>query len=141
MEAALDLNLMVLTATGISSDYLWWWLQNLNLGSISNGSNVPQINNGDISSLEIEIPPVAEQKEIVCRLETAFDWIERLTKEVVSVQKLVKHLDQAVLEKAFRGELVPQDPNDEPASILLERLRAENITKPEKKRRASSGKR
>ena len=34
------------------------------------------------------------------------------------------HLDQAVLAKAFRGELVPQDPNDEPASVLLERIRA-----------------
>jgi hypothetical protein len=38
---------------------------------------------------------------------------------------LIDHLDQAVLAKAFRGELVPQDPNDEPASVLLERIRAE----------------
>jgi hypothetical protein len=42
-----------------------------------------------------------------------------------SARKLIDHLDQAVLAKAFRGELVPQDPNDEPASVLLERIRAE----------------
>ena len=42
-----------------------------------------------------------------------------------SARKLIDHLDQAVLAKAFRGELVPQDPNDEPASALLERIRAE----------------
>jgi hypothetical protein len=42
-----------------------------------------------------------------------------------SARKLIDHLDQAVLAKAFRGELVPQDPNDEPASALLERIRAQ----------------
>jgi len=40
-------------------------------------------------------------------------------------RKLVDHLDQAILTKAVRGELVPQDPNDEPVSVLLERIRAE----------------
>ena len=44
--------------------------------------------------------------------------------EATSARKLIDHLDQAVLAKAFRGELVPQDPNDEPASVLLERIRA-----------------
>lgn len=38
---------------------------------------------------------------------------------------VLNHLDSAILAKAFRGELVPQDPNDEPASVLLERIRAE----------------
>jgi type I restriction enzyme S subunit len=42
-----------------------------------------------------------------------------------SARKLIDHLDQAILAKAFRGELVPQDPSDEPASVLLDRIRAE----------------
>ena len=45
--------------------------------------------------------------------------------EATSARKLIDHLDQAVLAKAFRGELVPQDPNDKSASVLLERIRAE----------------
>ena len=50
---------------------------------------------------------------------------DRLGKEAASARKLVDHLDQAILAKAFRGELVPQDPNDEPASVLLERIKKE----------------
>jgi len=47
--------------------------------------------------------------------------------DTTNARKLVDHLDQAVLAKAFRGELVPQDPNDEPASVLLDRIRAERV--------------
>jgi len=45
--------------------------------------------------------------------------------QTTSARKLVDHLDQAILTKAFRGELVPQDPKDEPVNVLLERIRAE----------------
>jgi type I restriction enzyme S subunit len=125
VEGALDLNLMVLTAKTVAPDFLWWWMQKLDLWTISNGSNVPQINNGDIAPLVINVPPHAEQNEIALRLQTAFSWINRLASEATSARKLIDHLDQAVLAKAFQGELVPQDPNDEPASVLLERIRAE----------------
>ena len=77
---------------------------------------------------EIPAPSLDEQTEIVRCIETAFSWIERLASDAKSARKLVDHLDQAVLAKAFRGELVPQDPNDEPASVLLERIRAERAT-------------
>jgi type I restriction enzyme S subunit len=116
---------MVLTAKTVAPDFLWWWMQKLDLWTISNGSNVPQINNGDIAPLVINVPPHAEQNEIALRLQTAFSWINRLASEATSARKLIDHLDQAVLAKAFQGELVPQDPNDEPASVLLERIRAE----------------
>jgi type I restriction enzyme, S subunit len=46
-------------------------------------------------------------------IDAAFAWIDRLAAETTSARKLIDHLDQAVLAKAFRGELVPQDPNDE----------------------------
>ena len=70
-------------------------------------------------------PALEEQREIVSRIERTFAWIDRLASETTSARKLIDHLDQAVLVKAFRGELVPQDQNDEPASVLLERIRAE----------------
>ena len=66
-----------------------------------------------------------EQQEIVRRVEVALTWIDRLAAEATSARKLVDRLDQAILAKAFRGELVPQDPNDEPASVLLDKIRAE----------------
>jgi len=72
---------------------------------------------------------LTEQREIATRLRTAFAWIDRLAAEATSARKLIDHLDQAVLAKAFRGELVPQDPNDEPASLLLERIKAEQAVR------------
>ncbi|WP_222019552.1 hypothetical protein [Rhizobium laguerreae] len=104
------------------------------MASISNGSNVPQINNGDIAPLPIEVPSPSEQAEIAKRLGTAFSWIDSLASEATSARTLVDRLDQAVLAKAFRGELVPQDPDDEPASELLERTKAECRAAPKAKR-------
>jgi len=130
VDGALDLNLMVLTATGISADFLWWWMQKLDLASISNGSNVPQINNGDIAPLAIEVPSPPEQAEVARLLDVAFSWIDRLASEATSAHRLIHWLDRAVLAKAFRGELVPQNPDDEPASVLLDRIRVERRTVP-----------
>jgi type I restriction enzyme, S subunit len=70
-------------------------------------------------------PPLDEHREVSRRVEIAFGWINRLAFETRGAHKLIDHLDQAVLDEAFRGELVPQDPNDEPASVLLKRIRAE----------------
>ena len=83
------------------------------------------INLDTLSRIRLPMASLDEQREIVNRVETAFAWIDRLASEATSARKLIDHLDQAVLAKAFRGELVPQDPNDESASVLLERIRAE----------------
>jgi type I restriction enzyme S subunit len=63
-----------------------------------------------------------EQIEIVSRIEKAMDWLKIVEEEQAQAMHLLDRLDQANLAKAFRGELVPQDPNDEPASVLLERI-------------------
>lgn len=82
------------------------------------------VNGTKLRQLGIPVMPHDEQHEIVRCIETAFAWIYRLATEATRARKLIDHLDQAVLSKAFRGELVPQDPNDELASILLERIRS-----------------
>ncbi|MAN47644.1 MAG: restriction endonuclease subunit S [Hyphomonas sp.] len=78
-----------------------------------------------------------EQHEIVRRIESAFARIDRLAKEAQRALELVARLDEAILGKAFRGELVPQDKNDEPAEKLLERIRTERDAEPKEKRRRS----
>jgi type I restriction enzyme S subunit len=138
VSGALDLNLMVLTATGVRPGFLWWWMQNLDLATISNGSTVPQINNGDIEPLQINIPSEAEQDEITRRITDAFFRINTLEAEGARADVLLDRLESAILAKAFRGELVPQDPTDEPASITLDRIRAQRLAAPASKRGRSA---
>jgi type I restriction enzyme S subunit len=81
---------------------------------------------------------VAEQEEIVRRVDRAFSEIDRLTTDAAAAHRLLDRLDLAALKKAFRGNLVPQDPADEPASVLLDRIRAGRAATPKAKRRYSS---
>ena len=60
--------------------------------------------------IALPIPPVTEQHEIVRRIQTAFAWLDRITAEHANASRLLPRLDQTILGKAFRGELVPQDP-------------------------------
>jgi type I restriction enzyme, S subunit len=84
-------------------------------------TNLASISKTKLSSLLLPLPPVNEAVEMLRCIETAFAWIDRLASEATSARELIDHLDQAVFAKAFRGELVPQDPHEEPASVLLER--------------------
>jgi cation diffusion facilitator CzcD-associated flavoprotein CzcO len=72
-------------------------------------------------------------------LESASAWIDRLAAEALCTRKLIDHLDQAVLPKAFRGEVASQDRNDKPAGILLERIRAASAAAPARAKRGSTG--
>lgn len=119
--------------------YVHLWLQTSAMRSIierlaKSTSGVNNINSRQIEQLPIRLTGLDEQDEIVRRIETAFTWIDRLASEATSARKLIDQLDQAVLAKAFRGELVPQDPADEPASVLLDRIRTERGAAPKAKR-------
>ena len=70
------------------------------------------------------MPHRDEQDEIVRRVESLFAYADRLEARYTAARAQVERLTPTLLAKAFRGELVPQDPNDEPASVLLERIRA-----------------
>ena len=69
------------------------------------------------------MPPTEEQAEIVRRVESLFAIADSLEAKYQAARAQVDRLTPALLAKAFRGELVPQDPNDEPAAALLARLR------------------
>ncbi len=80
------------------------------------------------------VPPLPEQHEIVRRVETLFAFADRLEARCTAARKQVGQLTPALLAKAFRGELVPQDPNDEPAAELLKRLAASRGDAPRARR-------
>jgi type I restriction enzyme S subunit len=85
-------------------------------------TGVHNINSKEIRSLSIPLPPLPEQQEIVRRVETLFAFADSLEEKYQSAISRVNKIEQAVLAKAFRGELAEADPNDEPAEELLERI-------------------
>jgi len=89
------------------------------------GQTRPGINGQILKQLIIPIPPLDEQKEIVSRIESLFKLADNIEQQYQQAEVDLETLNQSILAKAFRGELVPQDPNDEPASVLLERIREE----------------
>ena len=80
------------------------------------------------------VPSVEEQIEIVRRAERLFAFADQLEAKVISAKSRVDNLTQSILAKAFRGELVPQNPDDEPASVLLERIKTQRAATPKAKR-------
>ena len=99
------------------------------------GVAVRGINIGDVRALQIPLPPISEQTEIVRRVETLFALADKVQTQYTAARARIDKLTASILAKAFRGELVPQDPNDEPASVLLERMRAQRDAAPAVARR------
>jgi type I restriction enzyme S subunit len=99
------------------------------------GSTINHLPQEDLRTLPIPAPPVEEQQRIVAEIEQQLSLINSLRAAVESAQKRNASLRRSILERAFRGELVPQDPEDEPASVLLERIRAERAAAPKPTRR------
>lgn len=93
------------------------------------GSTMVNLNQKILLELEIFFPSLPEQQEIVRRVEDLFAFADRIEARLATARKTVERLTPSTLAKAFRGELVPQDPNDEPAGALLERLKPPIPTK------------
>ena len=100
----------------------------------TDGVSQSNINAKKLAAFRFDLPSKEEQAEIVRCIEAALSWINRITIDAASARKLIDHLDQSVLAKAFKGELVPQNPTDEPAAALLERIRSERAAAPKAKR-------
>jgi len=87
------------------------------------GATRPRINTTQLKHSIITVCSPAEQTAIVEILETQFSTIDYLDQTIVQALEQAASLRQAILKKAFSGRLVPQDAEDEPASVLLERIR------------------
>lgn len=86
-------------------------------------SGVNNINSEEVKAIALDLPSLEEQAEIVRRVETLFAFADCLEARYAAGHGLVGRLTPSLLAKAFRGELVEQNPADEPASVLLERIR------------------
>jgi type I restriction enzyme S subunit len=96
------------------------------------------ISGADLKRLPLPLPSLTKQRQIVDGVHSALTWLDRLVEEQSSAGHLISRLDERILAKAFRGELVPQDRSDEPASVLLDRIRAAQAGTSEKTRRRRS---
>jgi type I restriction enzyme, S subunit len=83
-----------------------------------------------LERLPIPIPPMKEQHTVVSEIESRLSVCDKIEESIEQSLKQAESLRQSILKKAFEGKLVPQDPNDEPASVLLDRIRAERENKP-----------
>ena len=102
--------------------------------SFGMGSTHTTIYFPEVRAFNIALPPVAEQAEIVAQIKVTIARADRLEAEAACARALLDRLEAAILARAFRGELVPQDPTDEPAAALLDRIRATRAAAPKTQR-------
>ncbi|MDI3290684.1 restriction endonuclease subunit S [Polyangium sp. 15x6] len=111
----------------VSPEYLEFYVRHVraDISAFAPGTAQKNINLEILGDVAIPIPPASERVAIERRLQELFSLAERHLLTAKQSLLELNSLDRAILSKAFRGELVPQDPTDEPASVLLERLRTE----------------
>lgn len=117
----------------ISSEFLMYALDNyiahIDIKQEVKGGVIKNLHIEDLKKIAIYLPPLGEQKKIVEEIEKRFAVADEVEKVVEENIEKAKQLKQSILKKAFEGRLVPQDPTDEPASILLEKIKKERNKK------------
>ena len=107
----------------INLEWLFYLLCALNLNQYSSGAAQPGLAVSNLLKIYIDLPPKEEQKRIAKQIKMTFENIDLLSISISNISNTVQTIKSKVLDLAIRGKLVPQDPNDEPASVLLERIR------------------
>jgi type I restriction enzyme S subunit len=121
---------------GLPNEYLCHYINSIDLQQYVTGSAQPKLTQSNMNRIRVPVAPISEQQEIIRRVEALFKTADALEARYLKAKAHVDKLTQSILAKAFRGELVPQDPNDEPAAVLLERIRKQRNGSAEKKRPA-----
>lgn len=105
--------------------YYWLWSQYDQTRRGSSGNNQPAMNKSIVERIAMPLPPLNEMRAMVCLIEEALEQVSHNESAIVLALQQSASQRQNILRAAFAGQLVPQDPRDEPASVLLERIRAE----------------
>ena len=110
----------------IYNRYLFYYLmaQSEHFRSLGGGGAQPNISKDIITSYPFPVPPLAEQRRIVAKIDELFSIVDSMGNAADGLSSVAKRLDKKILDLAIRGRLVPQDPNDEPASELVKRIAA-----------------
>ena len=133
-DSVVDLNTAVfIPFMPIELDYVFLMFLTIDFNEFYKGTALPTIKNDFITENLYGLPPLAEQKRIVKFVEKLFLKIEIIDNNQTDIETLYDELKKRTLDLAIQGNLVPQDPNDEPASTLLEKIRAEKKAKLGKK--------
>jgi type I restriction enzyme S subunit len=106
------------------------------LTQIQRGTSYPAVRVSDVLSNYCPLPPLPEQHRIVEEIERRFSVADEVEKVIDNSLKQAERLRQSILKKAFEGKLVPQDPSDEPAEKLLERIKAEKENNEKRNRKS-----
>jgi type I restriction enzyme S subunit len=104
---------------------IFYFLQSEKLIEKGDGSSIPQLTVPKLKPKLIPLPPLEEQSRIAAKIAQLFALLRKVESSTQQYAKLQALLKSKVLDLAMRGKLVNQDPNDEPASVLLEKIKAE----------------
>ena len=144
IEAANNQNCAAIwaTETDIAPEYVYYWLWSRydETRRDSSGNNQPALNKSIVEAIPFPIPPIKELTAIVALVEAGMTEASNQDAALDHALRQSAAQRENILQAAFSGQLVAQDPNDEPASVLLARIRAERASQPAKLRkpRASS---
>jgi len=121
----IDTTYYTISPKELSMNFLFYLLSHMRLEKLDKSTAIPGINRNDVYSKVIILPSLAEQNKIVEVIENYYSILDNMENTISQSLNQTSGIRQSILKKAFEGRLVPQDPNDEPASVLLERIKAD----------------
>ena len=119
-----------LPVAGINTDYIQYFIMTAKerIERYAPATAQKNINLDILEKVAVPLPPAAEQERIVAEVDRHLSRADALAASIVQSKRRTQRLRRSILAAAFQGRLVPQDPNDEPASVLLDRIRAQAAT-------------
>lgn len=112
-----------------NQDYLYYALSSdfmyTTLSLLAAGSTVKNLKSDTVRSVLFPIPPLGEQERMAHRVDQLIAFVDAINVDKSELVSIINQIKSKILDLAIRGKLVPQDPHAEPASVLLDRIRAE----------------